>query len=208
MFAKVCQSSPYHPPGSDLIDGLERRNRSVEVDSSTSMLDPEPIAHARSRNILDQESHSSFDVQQSRSVTLEDVVITMNKATNYAYYQACQLKGVTLSDHFCDPSLGKTEASALRVDFKLDTSKDRVMAKIKKKLNVHEAMNLDVSMAIYGNGGRTNLPSASRASRFYGYVFQEVSLEVICDHDGHRSFSIGDIFHGPDGHTGKILAMG
>ena len=194
--------------GSDLIDGLERRNRSVEVDSSTNMLDPEPIAHARSRNILDQESHSSFDVQQSRSVTLEDVVITMNKATNYAYYQACQLKGVTLSDHFCDPSLGKTEASALRVDFKLDTSKDRVMAKIKKKLNVHEAMNLDVSMAIYGNGGRTNLPSASRASRFYGYVFQEVSLEVICDHDGHRSFSIGDIFHGPDGHTGKILAMG
>ena len=63
-------------------------------------------------------------------------------------------------------------------------------------------------MAIYGNGGRTNLPSASRASRFYGYVFQEVSLEVICDHDGHRSFSIGDIFHGPNGHTGKILAMG
>ena len=58
--------------GSDLIDGLERRNRSIEVDASTNKLDPEPIAHARSRNILGQDSQSTFDIQQSSSVELED----------------------------------------------------------------------------------------------------------------------------------------
>ena len=65
-----------------------------------------------------------------------------------------------------------------------------------------------MSMAIYGNGGRTNLPSTSRAPRFYGYVFQELSLEVVCSNPDHRRISIGDIFPGPDGNSGKVMVMG
>ena len=50
----------------------------------------------------------------------------MNKASNYAFYQVCQLKGVKLDD----PLLSKTEASALRITFNLDISKARVMKKM------------------------------------------------------------------------------
>ena len=67
-------------------------------------------------------------------------------------------------------SFGKTEASALRITFNLDISKARAMKKIGKTASGPENMNLDMSMAIYGNGGRTNLYPTSRASRFYGFV--------------------------------------
>ena len=45
---------------------------------------------------------------------------------------------------------------------------------------------------IYGNGGHTKLPSASRAFRFFGYVFEDMMLDVPCytKHEVSTEFTI------------------
>ena len=47
-------------------------------------------------------------------------------------------------------------------------------------------------MATYGNGGHTKLPSASRAFRFFGYVFEDMMLDVPCytKHEVSTEFTI------------------
>ena len=67
-------------------------------------------------------------------------------------------------------------------------------------------MKLDTSMAVYGNGGCTLLPSASRASRFYGYVYKDISLEVECNAPNHHIYCIGDTYSCTIG-FGKIMAL-
>lgn len=86
--------------GTDLITGLERRNRSIELESYVKSFDPEPVAHARSRSILDQPEESQFLYQKARVASMSKIFEVMDEATQYAAYQAMQLPGVEVDSRF------------------------------------------------------------------------------------------------------------
>ena len=104
----------------------------------------------------------------------------------------------------------------MREDYHLDISTERVMTRINKSRQSKQKedmveidginMHLATSMAIFGNGGMTTLPGTSRASRFYGYVYKNITLKIDCDAIDHRVYTIGDMYRGLKAH-GKILAM-
>lgn len=118
--------------GTDLIDGLERRNRSIELESHVKSFDPEPVAHARSRSMLSNKEDSAFKNQKARDVDMKTIFKVMNEATNYAAYQASQLAGVRIEMQFVDTKLDKSEANAIRERYSLDISTVRVKDKLLK----------------------------------------------------------------------------
>ena len=177
--------------GSDAVCGLARRNRCVEVESYVHVLKPQPVAHARSRNIMRLPKSSTFNTQKARSVgSVEVIVDTMNDATHLAAHTVAKLKGVTVPQHYIQAYFSQQDEGHLRSTYKLDIAGERLQEKL-ENVNVNHGnasyvniddslMHVDTCMAIYGNGGHTKLPSASRASRFFGYVFHEVALEMPC----------------------------
>ena len=93
--------------GTDVVDGLSKRNRSVEIDSCVNVLQPLPIAHARSRSIMDMPKNSKFFNQKACSVgDVVGVVKVMNEATNFAAYVAMQLEGVHIEAKYISDTLG------------------------------------------------------------------------------------------------------
>ena len=140
----------------------------------------------------------------------------MNEATNYAGYVASQLSGVVPDAKF--GNLDSATASAMFTKYKLGIAKERLDAKLEQSststtINTVEVNNVRMDtrtcMAICGNGGLTSLPSAARAARFFGYVFQEMTMYFPCPNAEHDVWKIGDSFR--DGDTdnmeGKIVTM-
>ena len=83
--------------GSDVVHGISKRNRSVQIDSCVKILQSQPIAHARFRSVMDMPKNSKFFNQKACSVgDIAGVVEIMNEATNFAAYVAMQLEGVHL----------------------------------------------------------------------------------------------------------------
>ena len=77
--------------GSDVAHGLAKRNRSIEVESKSTILEPKPIAHARSRRwtypvILRLKAKKARTVGD---VTL--IVQIMNEATYFAAFVTTQI---------------------------------------------------------------------------------------------------------------------
>ena len=199
--------------GSDILHGLSRRNRSVEITSYMQILQPQPIAHARSKSVMDLPKDSSFHNEKASAVGgLPDVVSIMNQATYFASYIVTQLDGVNAVTGMTQDELGPMERDLIIQEYKLDISKTRLEQKLKEKTGDNVTvdgmqMNIKTCMAIYANGGHTRLPSASRASRFFGYVYEDVCLSLECQsHETHKIYRIGDRYIGSDV-NGRIAAL-
>ena len=202
--------------GSDIISGLERRNRSIELESISIKFEAAPIAHARTRTVMDMTKGSTFTNERARVVEVSTIIDVMNQATNYAAFVASQLDGVVTEERFLNEEIDTLEAEDIVTSYNLLIGKERLLQKLSTMYDDNKnivsvagvKMGISTSMAIYGNGGRTSLPSASRASRFFGYVFQEISLDIPCplENSNHRTYRIGDRYECSE-FSGKILAL-
>ena len=61
-------------------------------------------------------------------------------------------------------------------------------------------------MAIYGNSGMTTLPAASRASRFFSYVFEEIQLTFECSELNHNNVKVGEKYVSSKA-TGRVVGL-
>lgn len=69
-------------------------------------------------------------------------------------------------------------------------------------------MNAMTRMAIYGNGGHFSLPCASRAGRFFGYVYKEITLDYSCPKEEEHTWEVCDKYHDTEGNKeGKIICL-
>lgn len=206
--------------GSDLTEGLAKRNRSVEIDSMVNVLEPQPIAHSRSLSMMDypKTKTSSFFNNKAKSVEdITNVVKIMNVATSYAAHVASQLSGVFIEDGFVSKDLDSTSAKHAIEKCNLNIGNERLLKKLNKvygadhmgSTEVHGVtMEIKSCMAIFGNRGRTSLPSQSRASRFYWYVFEDITLNFPYPktNSQHVIYEIGDKFADENG-SGKVVGL-
>ena len=127
---------------------------------------------------------------------------------------------VQVSKKYMSCDLGSKEATDIKIKYKLQISRSRLFAKLNKDHGESElcamvnSVKLDVKtcMTIYGNGGGSRLPAASRASRFFGYVFNEITLDNPCKDElnEHHEYEIGDALEILDDKSvikGKIVAL-
>ena len=164
---------------------------------------------------MDQNDKSTFHVERAQSVLMKDIVETMNQATDYCSYLCNKLKGVDNTSEGAKKieKLTKPELLNLRKSFNLDVATERAKGKLDyegpDKVVVNgRSMNIQTGITVYGNEGHTNLPATSRAARFFGYVFNEVTLTPNCNvaDSPCRSYDLGDVLHGLKG-SGKIVAL-
>ena len=151
--------------------------------------------------------------EKARSVgTINDIVELLNLATNFAALKVSELNGVTVEEKFHGP------ADLSNIDmiekYNLSVCKDRVNRHLNKKYgkSVYVAtisgrqIPLKTSMAIYGNGGMTTLPAASRASRFFSYVFEEIQLTFECSELNHNNVKVGEKYVSSKA-TGRVVGL-
>ena len=198
--------------GSDLLTGLESRNRSLEIEAHVCSLDPEPLAHTRSTTLLNQDPKSQFKLQMAREIDMLQIIEVMNEATVYAAHRISELPGVIIDKKYNNT----TPVNGYRMKYSLDKAKERVLSSISSQLFCPQnssvvvdgvKMSVATGMAVYGNGGKTSLPSTSRASRFYGYMFKDVTMSTGCSQDNCHHYAIGDIYDTSNSGRGRIVAL-
>ena len=133
----------------------------------------------------------------------------MNDGTDYAAWVCSQQSGVSFNTDIDGPF----DARLTVIKYNLSVGTERAHAKIiysnlgdsNQSDNWGDAdrsdtvivgdkvIHLKTAMAVFGNGGHCRLPTTSRASRFYGYVFQPISMDNVCANEECLiKYSVGD----------------
>ena len=205
----------------DVIEGLRKLNRSLELDAEDEHLLDKTVAHARGRTLINHPlpatkiyKGNDTSVSQLKIAVQEGAELGSTKFANHTSGLADYLddKNNDEEDEVdCDPELDESDEDEPREDDCLDLA--HIDYSVSDDPNLIETSdgktyNLQTAVTLFCNGGRSKMTGATRVKRFQVISPNRLNLERACDPpSGCRRISVGHSGHFVS-NTDQILIRG
>lgn len=190
--------------GKDVCKGLERKNRSLALDTENIHLIEHDVAHTRGQSLIPDQKGCAHTVFKGRDVKLKDIKLALNEGAEwgrilfekYSHYESNEEKQEEYDDEW------ETASTDIETDTE-DTEHDKELSDMVDHLNCDtntmecnvdgNTYHIDYAVQKYCNGGRTTLGAQARKRRFYKKdITSKVNLEgrIFCPLEDRKNCKV------------------